>query len=280
MPPLMHRLAGAVFRRLVDPEARNSLRLAVALDDRDRPPREIDRFDARAVVVIAPHMDDEVAGVGGAIRRHVEHGAAVTVVFTTDGSRGCEHLPVGGSGMPEAPEERARCCAGIRRNESEAACRTLGVHDLVFLGGPDGALRPTPDLVDALAAVLKDRKPRIVYHPSVLDLHEDHWQTNGLLARCLAAGALGPGTVLRGYEVWTPLIANAVIDISDVFALKESAFEAFESQNSCVNYPRAFRGLNAYRSIHAASGQGYAEAFHETGADTFQHLMARATTRR
>ena len=280
MPPLIRRLAGAVYRRALSAETRNSLRLATALDDRDRPPRSIDLFDTRAVVVIAPHMDDEIAGVGGTILRHVTAGAAVTVVFTTDGSRGCDHLAGANSDFPADPEVRARLCTEIRCSESRAACQTLGVRDLVFLDGPDGALQPTPALVASLSAVLRDRNPRIVYHPSLLDLHEDHWQTNAVLGHSLTAGALSPGVVLRGYEVWTPLIANAVVDISDAMTLKESAFKAFTSQNSCVDYPRAFRGLNAYRSIHAAAGDGYAEAFHETDTETFQRLRVQATSRR
>jgi hypothetical protein len=40
------------------------------------------------VLVIAPHMDDEVIGPGGTVIRHVAAGSEVGVVFASDGSAG------------------------------------------------------------------------------------------------------------------------------------------------------------------------------------------------
>ena len=37
------------------------------------------------VLVLAPHMDDEVIGCGGTIAKHTARGANVTVAFLTDG---------------------------------------------------------------------------------------------------------------------------------------------------------------------------------------------------
>ena len=47
---------------------------------------------AERVVVLAPHMDDEVLGCGGAIALHKRAGAHVTVVFLTDGRQGSSSL--------------------------------------------------------------------------------------------------------------------------------------------------------------------------------------------
>jgi N-acetylglucosamine malate deacetylase 1 len=44
------------------------------------------------VVILAPHMDDEVIGCGGTLRKHVLNGADVTVVFLTDGRYGSSTL--------------------------------------------------------------------------------------------------------------------------------------------------------------------------------------------
>ena len=35
----------------------------------------------------------------------------------------------------------------------------------------------------------------------------------------------------------------------------------FKSQLKNIDYPRAFEGLNSYRSIYPLRGKGYAEAF-------------------
>src|SRR5581483_2433750 len=243
----MHRslaaTAASLYRLAVPQRARNSLRLALMLDDRDRPPRLVESFPERRVLVLAPHMDDEIAGCGGTLRRHVEAGAAIAVVYLTDGSQGSRAVRM----LPAGSPERRRAEQELRRRreaEARAACRTVGIGDLRFLGAPDGALRPTPALIDALSAIFAEWAPQLVYHPSLFDLHEDHWQTNCLAAACFRSGrppCAAPRW--RGYEVWTPLLANAVVDITGTVELKREAFAAFASQNEEIEYPRAVLAL-------------------------------------
>ena len=52
------------------------------------------------VLVLAPHMDDEVIGCGGTVARHVARGADVTVIFLTDGRQGGAVAQSGGSLEP------------------------------------------------------------------------------------------------------------------------------------------------------------------------------------
>src|ERR1700722_16160488 len=53
--------------------------------------------DGGTVVVLAPHMDDEVIGCGGTLARHVAAGAKITVIFLTDGRHG-GRIPSGEAG--------------------------------------------------------------------------------------------------------------------------------------------------------------------------------------
>ena len=249
------------------------------LDDRDRPPRLVESFPERRVLVLAPHMDDEIVGCGGTLRRHVETGAAITVVYMTDGSQGSRRvraLPAGSPQRRSAEQElRSR-----REAEARAACRTIGIEDLRFLGAPDGALRPTPRLIDTLSAILKECSPQLVYHPSLLDLHEDHWQTNCLALACFRSRhppCAAPRW--RGYEVWTPLLANALVDITAAVEYKRQAFAAFVSQNEEIDYPRAVLALNTYRSMLCGDASGYAEAFQETVLPVTLKLLDGASRR-
>ncbi len=60
------------------------------------------------ILVLAPHMDDEVIGCGGTMVKHADRGCAITVAILTDGSLGdpvAEATPM----SPEARTEVRRC---------------------------------------------------------------------------------------------------------------------------------------------------------------------------
>ncbi|HQQ79461.1 MAG TPA: PIG-L family deacetylase, partial [Thermoanaerobaculia bacterium] len=55
-------------------------------DERALVPYEASRFDARRVLVLAPHPDDEVFGCGGALADLASRGATIDVLLVTDGA--------------------------------------------------------------------------------------------------------------------------------------------------------------------------------------------------
>ncbi|MGH8473362.1 MAG: PIG-L deacetylase family protein, partial [Gammaproteobacteria bacterium] len=154
------------------------------------------------------------------------------------------------------------------------------VHRRVFLDAPDGALKPTPELVAAVSALLCEAQPDVLYLPFVMDLHEDHWQTNRLVDAAVAAlpPALRDSLRLRGYEVWTPLVANRLADVTEVMDGKLEALAAYESQLEDTGYVHCVGGLNAYRCLGLARRRGYAEAFFECRVREYAELMARLTS--
>ena len=109
-----------LWRRLLPEGARNSLRLMAGLEDRDRPPRRISRFDEPRVLVLAPHMDDEVLGCGGVLCRHLAAGGRATVVYMTDGRKGAAGTRDGSLSGAELAAAEARIVAR-RKAESRAA---------------------------------------------------------------------------------------------------------------------------------------------------------------
>jgi LmbE family N-acetylglucosaminyl deacetylase len=274
------QFARFLYRRTLPAGAKNTLQLFLLWDRADTPPRGITEFGARRVLVLAPHMDDEVIGCGGALRCHVLAGAPVTVVFLTDGSAGDPALRNGA--VPAAQRAAARRqLTAQRKEESRRACGHLGVGDLRFWDAPDGALAVTPALTARLAALLTAAVPDVVYVPALLDTHRDHWAANQLLAAALAgaAGWCTSGAVIRQYEAWTPLLVNVLADITGVFAAKQAALREFASQNRHVDYVHTTTGLNAYRAVHRQQGAGYAEAFYESTPRVYLELMARSSVR-
>jgi LmbE family N-acetylglucosaminyl deacetylase len=135
---------------------------------------------ADRLFVLAPHPDDESLAAGGLLLHAVAAGAAIRVVFFTDGEnnpwaqRACElRLRVG-------PEHRHRFGAR-RRNETRNALHVLGTPGdcVTRLSYPDqGATRllladPEP-VIARLAAELRGSVPSVFVTPSIYDLHPDH----------------------------------------------------------------------------------------------------------
>lgn len=80
------------------------------------------------ILVIAPHADDEILGVGGAIARYAEEGNQVDVCVVTVG---------------QAPMFSPEVISGIRK-EALRAHSLLGVHKSIFLELPAVFLSEVP----------------------------------------------------------------------------------------------------------------------------------------
>lgn len=280
MRQLLQSVVVGAYRALFPGAPGNSLHLMLLLVERDRPPELVSEPRARSVMVLAPHMDDEVLGCGGTLAKLVRSGAEALVVYLTDGSRGDASLNAARLGAGERRRAEA-ALSEVRRRESVSATEALGIKNRVFLEFPDGRLRPTVEVVRRVRDLLAKHQPDQVYLPFVLDLHEDHRQTNAIFHE--AALGLPAGWRDRllcvGYEVWSPLPANRVVDVSDVMDRKLEAVGAFRSQLAQVDYARCVEGLNAYRSLVMMRGRGYAEAFHACSFAGYSELYQRLADR-
>ncbi|HEX4056032.1 MAG TPA: PIG-L deacetylase family protein [Tepidisphaeraceae bacterium] len=273
MKHLVKRVVVGTWRAIVPKGARNSLRLWLMLEMPDRAPRLIEEFGGGPVVVLAPHMDDEIIGPGGTVVRHVQAGAKISFIYMTDGMAGDSHLQ---------DLQSRQHLARQRKDESRRAAEIVGVRDLAFLDGADGALADTPEMVGGLEKILIERKPGIIYAPAVTDHHRDHWATNRVLRKAMDR-LPAPATrdlIIRGYEVWTPAPANRMVDISEVIEIKKRAIETFASQTRLVDYSRAILGLNQYRSMMHLFGRGFAEAFWEMTSDEYRAAFDRISLAR
>lgn len=203
------------------------------------------------VLVISPHPDDESIGCGGTIRKHVEGGDSVHVVFLTSGEKG-------GHGRSE--EETI----AVREREARTAATLLGIEQIDFFRLPDGSLRSTSDARILLRQTLTTWKPEIVYIPHTAEMHSDHRAAVQLLRHSCQNGLTSDFRVLM-YEVWTPLQnMDEIVDITPYVAVKRAAILAYESQCTVVDFEAAALGLNRYRGeMHCWPEGEYAEVFSE-----------------
>jgi LmbE family N-acetylglucosaminyl deacetylase len=224
---------------------------------------------AERVIVLAPHMDDETIGCGGAIARHVKAGASVHTVFLTDGRHG--------SGRLQDLRGEARRAAELevvatRKDEARRALETLGVHSISFLDVEDGTLESDPGVVGRLASLLQAQQPQIVYVPCFLEQHPDHYAASRILLE--ATRGLSLRFQCLAYEVWTPLFPNCLVKIDDVVELKKTALAHYRSQLADLDYLHTSLALNAYRSAgFAAKYAQYAEAYCSLPLEDYRRMF-------
>ncbi len=177
-------------------------------------------FDA---VCVGAHPDDVEIGMGGTIAGLVRAGKKVAIVDLTNG----EPTPFG------TPE--------IRAVESAKAASILGA-ERTTMDMPNRFLFDSVDARMALAEVLRELRPRMLFVPYPVDAHPDHVAASQI---ALAARFYGKLTktkmahepffvprVFRYMAVHQRMVADPsfVVDVSQDLATKLDALAAYESQ--------------------------------------------------
>jgi N-acetylglucosamine malate deacetylase 1 len=176
------------------------------------------------VLVVSPHPDDAELGMAGAIMKFQAEGLAVGVLDLTDG----EPTPFG------SPE--------IRRQETTAATKVLGLQWRENLGLPNRSLEPTLSARAALAGVFRRTRPRWIFAPYWIDAHPDHVAATQLIEAArfwskltktdLPGEPFHPQRIFYYYCVHLRIIPQPafVLDISDLWDKKRAAIECYRSQ--------------------------------------------------
>lgn len=185
------------------------------------------------ILIVAPHPDDESLAAGGLIQRAVALGAAVRVLFVTNG----DSNPWPQRFLEHRWKIDATDCArwgALRRAEAESALVRLGAPDTgIFFGFPDQGitrLLMTADdsLVSALAAQIESWKPTIFLLPSGADRHPDHnaaWvQAQIALSRTHSSAPIRCLEYLVHYREWNvPPVAAKLSLLDDEVKSKRAA---------------------------------------------------------
>ncbi len=200
------------------------------------------------VLVFAPHPDDEVLGCGGTLALLRQKKCAIKVIFVTDGAGA-------GSLNADAPM--------IRRKEAAESLSILGIHDVEFLDEPDGGFRNSSNFETKIDTLLNKFNPDWLFLPSVLDYHRDHVAIGHAVLNCWHRWKSPSRAFI--YEIWTPLPATRVVDITSVINLKKHAISCYALPLSHCNYLSAIIGLASYRGLFLPKqvSENYAEAFVE-----------------
>ena len=133
---------------------------------------QLDNFTG-AVVFFSPHMDDIELACGGTIA-YLHDRCDVHIVYATDGAQ---------SPSPLSSRLNNVCAElrEIRRAEALAATAQLGVtaRNVHFLDFPEGELSSfSHRFENALASIIHDIHPTVIFIPFRYDKHKDHLAVN------------------------------------------------------------------------------------------------------
>jgi LmbE family N-acetylglucosaminyl deacetylase len=214
-------------------------------------PEALQRPHAGRVLALVPHADDDVLGLGGTLCLHADGGDPVKVVVLFDGI----------AGDPERRYDPAELRL-LRQAEARAGGAHLGLDDYEFWDYPEGHV-PSPEefeaAADRVAALIASYAPDLVYAPHVGEYHLDHHITARVVRAALGRSNF-TGRAL-GFEVWTPLVAEEIVDISGVAERKLAALREHKTQLEYNDFVHKALGLGAQRSLYLAREARYGEAF-------------------
>lgn len=191
------------------------------------------------LLVIAPHMDDEVLACGGTIAC-LPRKDQIHIVYGTDGSK---------SPVPMAPwiGQPSPDLVSIRKQEALAAMHTLGVPDgnIHFLEFPDSQLKHhLQKLTQALSVLIRALKPDHLLIPFRYDRHPDHLALHRAAQKALQQEKHNADCVeYFVYHRWQLLPGKDVrkfirpdqlleVDIREYSDLKKKSLQCYTSQTT------------------------------------------------
>ena len=210
------------------------------------------------ILIIAPHPDDEILGLGGTIKKLSDNGHDITVLLVSG------HLP------PLYAEE----VFIEHKQQALEAHKIVGVKESLFLEIPATFVRDetVAELNGKIYKVLQDTKPNVVFLPFP-DRHIDHqviFESSMVAIRPVYDGKLID--IAASYEVlsethWNaPAIEpafnpNITIDITDQIECKLKALSCFKDEIMPFPGPRSIEAVEALAKFRGTqAGFAYGES--------------------
>ena len=210
-------------------------------------------------LVVAPHPDDEVLGVGGTLLRRKAEGKKVAWLIATT-------ISVESGWSEEKVKQRSE---EIKRTTS-----LFGFDEVFALNFPTTRLDRVPmsDLVAGISDIFKSFEPEEVFVPHSSDVHTDHrivfdavvgctkWFRYPSVKRVLAYETLSETEF--GLGAGQGFRPNVFVDIEPFLKEKIRAMDIYASELGAFPFPRSREAIQALAVLRGAtSGFNAAEAF-------------------
>lgn len=184
--------------------------------------RPIEKANLSDILAFGAHPDDVEIGAGGILAKHAKAGRRAVICDLTEAELSSNGTVI------------------IRREEARRAGEILGLSSRINLGFPDRGLGGRKQ-IEEMARVIRRFRPRVVLAPYPKDRHPDHVKAGQMVKEAVFdAGIrrldLGEDLPVHKVErLYYYFINNMdrpqlIVDISEVYPLKEEAILAYRSQ--------------------------------------------------
>jgi bacillithiol biosynthesis deacetylase BshB1 len=234
------------------------------------------------ILVFAAHPDDAELGCGGTLAKHIRSGFKAGIIDLTRGELG------------------TRGNVDIRAEEARKAAEILGLSVRENLGLEDGFFENNRENQLKIIQSIRKHQPDIVLTNATEDRHPDHGRAAQLVkTACFLSGLVKIPTYLEDQPQtpWRPRAVyhfiqsryqepDIIVDISEYWEQKESAFMAYRSQMynpQSQEAPTYIASLEFFELVKAraiefgnAIGRRYGEGFtisRKIGVDLLNHLI-------
>ena len=204
------------------------------------------------ILIIAPHPDDEVLGMGGTIRKLSKNGNKVRLCVVTEGA---------------TAQYNDKKMILERKNACLKSSKILGISKVDFLNFPDMSLDTIPHLEinRSIEKIIKSFKPTIVYTTPENTLNKDHT----LVHESSLVATRSMSTKVKkifSYEIpgptKYPFKANYYENIQKELSFKIKAVKCYKSEIEKFPHPRSIEIINSNSMIRGMeAGLSAAEAF-------------------
>ncbi len=212
------------------------------------------------IIVVAPHPDDEVLGVGGTLLHHKQAGDEIYWLIVTN-----------------IFEHQGFSAQRVQSRQVEIAevAQKFGFTDVFNLQFPTMSLtdQDWTKLIQEIGKIFTQVQPTILYLPNRSDAHSDHRIIFDATMACTKVFRYPFIRRILMYETisetdFAPalpekvFIPNYFVDITPFLENKLSIMQIYESELAKPPFPRSLENIRAWAVIRGAmAGFYYAEAF-------------------
>ncbi|NCD05258.1 MAG: PIG-L family deacetylase [Spirochaetia bacterium] len=204
--------------------------------------------DAKCVLCVQPHSDDNEIGMGATIKKLADMGCEIHYLTVTDGRLGTEDV-----------NQDLNELVKIRREEAINAAKILGVNNFHFFDYKDGSLKDTRELSYKISELIRTIKSDYVFvcdPNNKYEAHLDHIIVGQAVSQAVLSSSLAyypEDTKTSPFEVsaigyYFTSAPNTFIDISNEVSYQFDAMEVHKSQfNDQLLYLFKSYLLNQYK---------------------------------